>query len=193
MPGVGGHHDHERQGRDYQEDIGDQRHHVVARATKVGRRDAHEQREHGGHQASDERDDERLPGSPDQLREDVLGIAGGAQQVLPRRAQRLFEDLGVRVVGGKNAGNERDHDEEADDDGAGQRLAVAEEGATHDVQRASLRSGRLGRCGRLVSDEANIQTHRVTSAALPSPRIEPGGQEVGGHHRHQHCDRDQEE
>ena len=59
---------------------------AVGDSAEVCRRDADEDGEHGGESSDGERDHEREPRSPDELREDVLAAAGRAEQVMPGRA-----------------------------------------------------------------------------------------------------------
>ena len=106
-PRVSRDHDHQRQRRDHQEDIGYQGQHVVGDAAEVGGCDSDQHREQGGHQSRDQRNRQRLPRPPDELRKDVLAIAGGAEQMTGGGAEHLVENLGVRVVGSQRASKDR--------------------------------------------------------------------------------------
>ena len=82
---VGGDHDDEREDRQYEDHVGDEREEPVGGPAEISRRDADEDGEAGGECADRQRYHEREPGSPDDLREDVLPVGGRAEQVVAGR------------------------------------------------------------------------------------------------------------
>src|SRR5262249_280122 len=69
---VPGQDDDERQGRNDQEDVGEDGQDLIGHAAQVAPQDPDEQGQHGGYQAGDEPDEERDAGAVDQLSQDVL-------------------------------------------------------------------------------------------------------------------------
>ncbi len=84
---VGRDHDDQREDRDHEQHVGDEREDAVADPAEVGGRHADEHRDEGGEPAGREGDDERLARAPDELREDVLALGGRAEPVGGRRAE----------------------------------------------------------------------------------------------------------
>ena len=89
-------HDEQRQRRDDQEHVGEQRQHLVPRAAEEGGGDTDDHREHRGHQADEERELEGEPDPDQHLGQDVLAALRGAEQV--RAVRRVQRQRGRRVL-----------------------------------------------------------------------------------------------
>ena len=122
---VGRDHDDEREDRQHENHVGDEGEEPVAGSAEISRRDADEDGESRGERPDGQRDHERAPGSPHELREDVLPVGRRAQQVLPGCAEIRRELLRPRVVGRDLAREDRDHDEDEHQDDADDRFAAA--------------------------------------------------------------------
>ena len=123
-----GHDDDQRQRRDDEQDVDDAHDDRVHPAADVARRHAQQGAEHGDDQAGDQADAQTGAGAVDEHGEDVLPRRdGGAEQVLPRGGQPLFEaavDHVVRVVRGDEGREDGEDGEEGKDDQADASLFV---------------------------------------------------------------------
>ena len=131
--------DQQREQRDDEQHVGDDAERAVPQAAEVGGGDADQHRDRGRGQPDDERDLEDVPGAPDQLGPHVLPVGGGAEQVGGRQAQVRLVGVQARAVVRDQAGEQRDQDEDAEQDGAGGRLAVRPHRAADPVQRLAAR------------------------------------------------------
>ena len=127
--------DHQRQGREDEEDVGEEVEGVVPQPAEIRRRHADDHGYGRRGQAGGERDEQRLPGAEDELGEDVLSDPGRAEEVSPRRLQHLVECQSAGVVRSYERRKDRDQDEEAEDGQAGERLAIAHQRAGQGARR----------------------------------------------------------
>ena len=102
-------HDEQRQRRDDQEYVGEQRQHLVPHAAEEGGGDADDHREDRGHQADEERELEGEPDPLEHLGQHILAALRGAEQV--RAVRRVQRQIRRRVL---ERGVVR-HDHRADD------------------------------------------------------------------------------
>ena len=154
VPLVGRDHDDQREDRDHQDHVGDQREDPVGRAAEVAGGDADDHRDHRRQAADEQRDQERLARPEDELREDVLAVGGRPEQVVERRPEPGRVDLRPRVVRRDLARDRREHDEDEQQPEPDEGLLVAEDraeevGADAAPGRLLRRAGADGRAGRL--------------------------------------------
>src|SRR6185437_13549352 len=155
----------QRKDRQYEDHVRDERQEPVRDAAEVARRDADEDGQDRGERPDREGDHEREPGAPDELREDVLPVRGGAEEVVRGRGKRRLEDLRLSVVRGDLSGEDREHYEDEQDESSGDGLAVAADRAP-DVVPAPLpdlcgqRRGADGRRRELVARSDHGRAHR---------------------------------
>jgi len=100
VPLVGGDDDDQREDRDHEDHVRDQREDAIRLAAEVAGRNTDDDRDHSRKAADRERDQDRLARPEDELREHVLAVGRRAEQVVDRRPETPRVDLRARVVRG---------------------------------------------------------------------------------------------
>ena len=157
---------------------------------EVGGRHADDDRQHGGEEAGDQRDHQRLPGAVDELGPDVLAERRRAEQVLAGGRQAGRERQLVRVA---HRGEQLRHDgQHAEDERSSARPSERLAAAARPRPTVRRRPG-AGPAGAGGGGGVDEQCGHRGYPFVPGPRVEPGDRDVAEQDGDQHGDREQHE